>query len=552
MPVIGPGGQDLSPVQAQLRDNGLDPHWHHGAFIEIFVRAYQDSDGDGIGDLKGLISRLDYLQDLGVRGIWLMPITRSADSDHGYATTDFRSVEPEYGTLEDVRTLLREAHRRGIGVIMDYVINHGSHEHPIFQEALKGPSNPWRDWFVWSEDAPKGWDIWGKNPWYHAEAKPWTWPGEYKDIPLPPPGAKHHYFGTFGPHMPDFNLRKPAVARYHEDSLRFWLNLGLDGFRLDAVPHIIERDAVNWNDQPESRAYTKRLQDITKAYPKRYTVCEATVQPQAYGTPEVCGAAFAFGYVEHFVKAARGESASVQALAAYFRTAPAGMATFVSNHDIFAGDRLWNQVRGNTAQYKLAAAGYLLQPGTPYLYYGEEIGMASLPRTAQLNGDLPIRGSMSWTASLPAAGFSPKAPWRGVAPNAATHHVAAQQADPDSLLNFYKAMLKLRNTHPSIARGAFEHSFADGLVLGYQRTLADGSARERTLVLTNYGSEPRLVDIPGLPAGATLQTLGATEAGMRGLHTEASPLRAGEDGRLRVRVAPESVQVWRVEPPSAR
>lgn len=247
--------------------------------MEIFVRAYQDSDGDGVGDLRGLISRLDYLQDLGIKGLWLMPVTKSADGDHGYATTDFRAIEPAYGTLADFDELLAQAHRRGIGVVMDYVLNHAAASHPIFVEARKGAGSPFHPWFVWSQEAPPGWDIWGKNPWYHTASEPWSFLGDTKAMPPPPEGATGFYFGTFGSHMPDFNFRNPEVLAYHESSLRFWLNCGLDGFRLDAVPHLVENNAIDWNDQPQSRRITKRIQDLVKRYPRRYVVCEATAKP---------------------------------------------------------------------------------------------------------------------------------------------------------------------------------------------------------------------------------------------------------------------------------
>jgi glycosidase len=522
---------DLSPQPARIVPSPLPAGWRHGAFMEIFVRGYQDSDGDGIGDLKGLTSRLDYLKDLGVRGLWLMPITASADHDHGYATTDYRAVEPAYGTLADLDELLKQAHARGIGVVMDYVVNHSAAQHPLFVEARQGTSNPWRDWYVWSETEPKGWNIWDKNPWYwvgeHGESEPWNFKGPWQDLPPAPPGGKQFLFGTFGPHMPDFNLRKPEVWAWHEDNLRFWLNRGLDGFRLDAVPHMIENDAVNWNDQPESRVLTKRLQDLIKSYPQRYVVCEATANPQAYGDDAVCGGAFAFGYVQHFVGAARGQPESVQALAAYYRSASPNMATFISNHDIFGGLRLWDQVDGDVARYKLAAAGYLLQPGTPFIYFGEEVGQASVPG---LQGDFPIRAPMSWTANPANAGFTTGQPFRPVAPNVATHNAAAEQADPDSILNFYKAMLALRNSRPSLAQGRFEQSLAQGLVLGYQRVLGN----ERSLVLINYGTTPSTVQVPGLPAGMQL----------RPLWPEGGPALTGE----RLTVPPQAVQVWDVRP----
>lgn len=532
-PAWGAAPFDTTPVPERRASAHLPPHWDRGAFMEIFVRAYQDSDGDGIGDLRGLISRLDYLKDLGIRGIWLMPVTRSADRDHGYATTDFRDIEPGYGTLADFDELLKQAHARGIGVITDYVINHASHQHPAFQQALKGPvpDNPWRDWFVWSQDAPVGWDIWGKNPWYHVAAKPWEWTGDPKDLPPAPPGAQDFYFGTFGPHMPDFNMRKPEVVNYHLDSLRFWLNRGLDGFRLDAVPHLIENNAKDWNDQPESRQLTRRLQDLIRAYPNRTVVCEATAEPQAYGDPAVCGGAFAFGYVHHFVKAAQGEAASVKELAQYYRTARPTMATFVSNHDRFAGQRLWDQVGGDGARYKLAAAGYLLQPGTPYIYYGEEVGQGGV---TALQDDLPLRGPMSWAPDAATGGFTRGTPFRPAAPNVLTHNAQTQAQDPRSILAFYKAMLALRNTRASIARGSFEHSFADGLVLGFQRRL-DG---ERTVVLINYGTGLASVRVPDLPAGQALRS--AYPAG------GALSARIGKDGSATIHLAPLSVRVFDV------
>jgi glycosidase len=488
---LGPAapGFDDRPVAERVAPPHLPAHWERGVFMEIFVRAYQDSDGDGIGDLRGLISRLDHLQELGIRGIWLMPVQPNADGDHGYATTDYRAIAPEYGTLADFDELLRQAHARGIGVITDYVINHASAEHPTFRLARQGQEAPFRDWFIWADERPTGWFIWDKNPWYHTASQPWTFKSPGRALPEPPPGARGFYFGTFGPHMPDFDFRNPAVRRYHADSLRFWLNRGLDGFRLDATPHLVENSAERWNDQPESRQLTREITELVHRYPRRVVVCEATSRPEEWGEPSVCGGAFAFGYVQHFVGAAMGQAASVQQLARYFERQSWRMATFVSNHDIFAGRRLWDQVGGDERRYRLAAAAYLLQPGTPYVYYGEEIGQAGVHT---LDGDLPLRSPMSWTAEPRTAGFTRGTPFRPLAPNQATHNVAAQRADPGSLFHFYKAVIGLRNTRPSVARGSFEAAVADGLVLQFQRALGD----ERTWVVLNYDTQPRRVPVP--------------------------------------------------------
>ena len=511
---------DMSPVPFDPPASALPEGWEHGAFMEIFVRAYQDSDGDGTGDLKGLASRLDYLKDLGVKGLWLMPIQPNADGDHGYATTEYRDIAPEYGTLADFDELIAQAHARGIGVVMDYVINHSAAQHPLFLQASKGRDNRWRDWYVWRTDAPPGWNIWDAYPWYDAATKPWLSKQEPKHMPRPAPGATNLYFATFGPHMPDFNLRNPEVVDYHLASLRFWLNRGLDGYRLDAVPHMIENDAEHWNDQPESRALTRRLQQEIKRYPHRYVVCEATAEPAAYGDPAVCGGAFAFGYVQHFVEAARGKAESVQRLASHYRQASPTMATFLSNHDIFTGGRLWDQLGGDLARYRVAAAAYLLQPGTPFIYFGEEIGQAGV---ASLPADQPVRSPMSWTAE---GGFSTGQPFRPVSPNAGRFNVADELHDPRSLHAFYKAMLGLRNSRPSIARGSFESSFADGLVLGFQRRLGS----ERSLVLVNYDTRAAIVTVPGLSPQDRLAPL--------------YPKAAEASTSNTLTLAPQSVQVF--------
>lgn len=477
---------DTRPVPAAPLASTLPAHWQHGAFMEIFVRGYQDSNGDGIGDLRGLTRRLDYLKTLGVSGLWLMPITASADRDHGYATTDFRAIEPQYGTLADFDELIHEAHKRGIGIVMDYVINHASHQFPPFQAALADRNSPWRSWFVWNPEPGPGWDIWGKYPWYDAATQPWTFTGELKDMPPPKPGAPDTYFGTFGPHMPDFNLRNPAVVQYHEDSLRFWLNRGLDGYRLDAVPHLIENNAIDWNDQPESRRLTKRFQDLIKSYPGRYVVCEATAEPIAYGDPGLCGGAFAFNQNYEIVKAAKGDVVAVQKMADYYRAMQPTMATFLHNHDIFTGQRVWDQLRGDEARYRLAAASYLLLPGTPFIYYGEEIGQAGIDG----QGDAPLRGPMSWT---PAGGFTTSAqPFRPPSLNRSRHNAESQQRDAGSLFNFYRELIALRRASPALTLGRYEADRVAGQVWTFQR-VHEG---ERVLVAINYGDAPAAVELP--------------------------------------------------------
>lgn len=454
---------------AQPQPSPLPVGWHHGAFMEIFVRSWRDSNGDGIGDLKGLTQSLDHLQDLGVKGIWLMPITTSADHDHGYATTDFRNIDPDYGTLADFDDLIKAAHARGMGVIMDYVLNHSAADHPFFQDSLRNPNSPYRNWYEWRQEKPEGWDIWGRDPWVTT--------------------SEGSYLATFGAAMPDFNMRNPAVVKYHEDSLKFWLDRGIDGFRLDAVPHLIENSAKDWNDQPESRQLTGHFTRLIKSYPGRYVVCEATAEPKVYAREEICGGAFAFGLENHLAKAAQGDAEAIHKVAHYYQTAPHTLASFASNHDQFAGKRLWDQVAGNETHYKLAAATYLLLPGTPFIYYGEEIGMAG---AQDLSDDPAIRGPYSWTGDAQTAGFTTGKPYRALAGNVATQHAQAQTNTPHGLYAFYKAMLRLRNSRPSLSEGTYEQAMAQGQVLSYVRR----SGSELTWVAINYSTQSADLDVP--------------------------------------------------------
>lgn len=504
-------GVDLSAVPFKNNKSSLDAGWEHGAFMEIFVRAYKDSNGDGIGDLRGITQSLDYLKDLGIKGIWLMPITSSDDHDHGYATVDYRGIETDYGNLADFDELLKEAHKRGIGIIIDYVINHSSAKHPLFQHSKTSPKDPYRDWYVWEKDTPTGWYIWDKDPWNTT-----------------PNGA---YYSTFGGPMPDFNLRNPAVVKYHEDSLRFWLNRGLDGFRLDAVPHLIENGPKDWNDQPEIRALTNRLRKLITGYDNRHVVCEATANPTAYAAPEVCGSAFSFGHEHNIISAVKGDEKAIQAVADYFKTAPSSMAIMISNHDRFVGDRLWDQV-SDLGQYRMAAATYLLEPGTPFIYYGEEIGMGM---TKQLKDDDRLRSPMSWTSAPDTAGFTSGKPFRPIAPNAAGFNAETEAKDPNSILSFYKAMLKLRNTYPSIARGSYEHAFVSGKVMGVQRRLG----AEHTLVLINYDTQSAKVAADTLPAGATL---------VARYPESSTSIAVDASGSAKLSLPAQSVAVYQIQP----
>jgi len=505
----GPG-VDVSAVRQAPQPAPLAAGWEHGAFMEVFVRSYQDSNGDGVGDLRGLTQRLDYLQALGIKGLWLMPVNASADHDHGYAVTDYRAIEPAYGTLADFDELVRQAHARGIGIVIDYVINHSSNRNPLFVQSASAKASPWRDWYVWQDTKPAGWSIFDRDPWVTT-----------------PNGA---YFAQFDDTMPDFNLRNPAVVAYHLDSLRFWLNQGVDGFRVDAVGHLFENGPQGWSMQPENYPFLARVRRELDFDHPHVMVCESPGDPIGFAAPTACGASFAFGHSDALVKAGRGDEKAIHEVADYFVKAPDTMATMVSNHDHFAGKRLWDAMGGDPARVRAAAAAYLLQPGTPYLYYGEGLGMSA---AATDDADGKLRGPMSWTST---GGFSTGMPYRPASTNLATNNAQAELADPDSMLAFYTAMLRLRNTHPSIARGRYLSPRVDGRTMSFQRVFEG----EHTAVVINYGDDAGAATLAGLPTNARLQRLYPAAAG--------TPGAAGLDGAASVPAAPLSVQVFLVAP----
>jgi glycosidase len=496
---------DLGSVAAHNLGSQLPEGWQRGPFMQIHVRAYQDSNGDGVGDLRGLMARLDYLQSLGVRGLWLLPVNESADRDHGYAVRNYRAIEPDYGTIEDMRALLDAAHQRGIGVILDHVINHASSQHPLFLNARSSPGDLHRQFFVWQPQVPSGWLIYGRNPWYATSN-----------------GA---YFAPFWSGMPDFNWRHTPVRDFHHDNLRYWLNLGVDGFRFDAVGHLVENGPGAWDNQPENHGIMAGVREVVQSYSRRYMVCESPGASRAFAAASSCGSAFAFDLKDAVLRSARGnDPQAVQEVANYFVSAPAGMATFLANHDRFAGDRIWHQMGGDEAAYRMAASTYLMLPGTPFIYYGEEIGMA---HARGLQGDQALRAPMSWSSA--ADGFSSGKPFRAAAENLATHNVALQKADPQSLLSTYRRLIALRNAHAPLHSGAYREAGSQGQVLAFERYTAE----QRMLVLVHYGRTAGRVTL-NLPADSRWRAI----EGATGTRT------ADAGGRALFDVQPQSLSVY--------
>lgn len=504
---------DLSTVVVNDIDSGLAADWSDYAnFIEIYVRGYQDSDGDGVGDLQGLISRLDYLQSLGVKGVWLMPITESADNDHGYAVEDYRAIEEQYGTMTDFEQLLTAAHARGIAIIIDYVINHSASTNPLFLDASTSSANDKRDWYVWEAIQPQGWNTFAGDPWRN--------------------NGNGWYYGIFSPQMPDFNLRNPDVVEFHKNNLRFWLNKGVDGFRFDAVGVLFENGPSEWEDAPENHVLLGELQTLVAGYNKRYLVCEAPASPADYAAATSCGRAFAFQAPGPILNSARGSTVDTNLVNQLNLARTDYMPLFLSNHDSFAGDRIWNQLNGNEEQYKLAAASYLLAARTPFTYYGEEVGMAN---AAGLSGDHALRTPMSWTSDPNNAGFSAVMPFRELSANSTTQNVELEVSDGTSLLAYYDELMTLRNDYPTIGAGnlVVQSQGGDPVLL-----LARSTGSECAVVAVNYSGQDQPISATSLCPNATFEIVfGGT-----------GNVMADGFGVIAVTVAPRTAVVYHAAP----
>ena len=466
---------DLSHVAVtNTTDSGLDPLWYKkGAFMQVFIRAYNDSNGDGVGDINGVTQKLDYLKSLGITGIWLMSPVKNSDHDHGYFIVDYRSLDAEYGVLTDLQTLIQEAHKRGIGILVDYVMESSSIQHPLFTDSSWGTNAKYRNWYLWSETQPSSDWTTGNIITY---ADPWI-----------KHGTNSWYYGLFASN-PFFNLTNPDVITYHQDNIRFWLNLGVDGFRFDAVGTYVENGPYGQGYQLQNLAIVRAARQIINQYPKRYMVCEAPGWENVIASESGCKSAFAFQFdfamQRYFVQQ---DTTALDTIANYPLNNEAGkLAPMLNNHDHFAGLRPMTELNGDEAAYRLEAATYLTFPGSPFLYYGEEIGMAD-QSGFDAQSDWPLGGPMSWgqaptvtittnTGAVPNY-FKP-------APNIATHNVATELADPNSLLKFYTTLLNARQNHEALSLGTYKlvKQTSNGFV--FLRT----STTESVLVALNYGT----------------------------------------------------------------
>ncbi|MFN8411824.1 MAG: alpha-amylase family glycosyl hydrolase [Anaerolineales bacterium] len=408
-----------------------DQWWSKAVFYEIFVRSFNDSNNDGIGDFNGITQKLDYLQQLGITAIWLMPIFPSP-SYHGYDVTDYYNVNPQYGTMDDFKNLVKEAHNRNIHIIIDLVINHTSDKHPWFKDAKKDPKSPYRDWYIWSETDPKYNGPWGERVWHSS--------------------TTGFYYGIFEAFMPDLNYKNPAVTAEMNKIVAFWLKeVGVDGFRLDAAKHLIEEGTVQQNTNSTHLWYQNEFYPAYKSInPNAMTVGEVfgdglnTIA--GYIKNDQFDLAFNFQLANDFLKSANTGKASYlpPVLALSEKAIPNHQyATFLTNHD---QNRSMSQLNGDINKAKLAAFFLFTSPGTPFIYYGEEIGMQGK------KPDEDIRRPMQWSGEAN-AGFTTGKPWRAPATDYTTVNVTEETGNPDSLVEHYRALIKLRNSNSALQTG---------------------------------------------------------------------------------------------------
>jgi glycosidase len=444
--------------------------WNSTVFYEVFVRSFYDSNGDGIGDLAGLIDKLDYLNDgdpqttddLGITGIWLMPVME-AYSYHGYDVIDYYTVESDYGDNALFREFVAEAHDRGIRVIVDLVLNHTSTANPWFVNSSSGPDAPDRDWYIWSDSDPGYSGPWGERVWY------------------PRDGA--YYYAIFWEGMPDLNYRDPAVTAEMYDVARFWLaGMGVDGFRLDAVQYLIE-DGEQQVGTPETHTWLAAFQRFTgDVKPDALTVGEVwadTTTLVPYVADNEMSLAFEFDLADAIVTSVRSGDPGwfghvlQQVEGAYpdQRYAP-----FLTNHD---QDRVMSQLDRNGEKARLAATVLLTLPGVPFIYYGEEIGM-----TGQ-KPDERIRTPMQWDSGEN-AGFTTGRPWEALNGDYETTNVVTESGDQDSLLNRYRRLIQLRSQHVALRLGSLlPLNGTCSSVYGFLRY----HAQESALVLLNFAGQ---------------------------------------------------------------
>jgi alpha-glucosidase len=477
--------------------------WQKGIIYQIYPRSFQDSNNDGVGDLTGIIQRLDYLQELGIEAIWLSPIFPSPMADFGYDIADYEGIHPLFGTLDDFDRLLSEIHRRGMKLILDLVPNHSSDQHPWFVESRSTKDNPKRDWYLWQDAKPDG-SV--PNNWLSVfGGDAWEWDEQ----------TGQYYYHAFLKEQPDLNWRNPEVQEAILSAMRFWLDKGVDGFRVDVMWYMIKDLQLRDNpvnpdyrrdrptceklvdlystDQPEVHEIVRKMRQVMDEYDNRVMIGEIYLPVERlmtyYGIAEQPGAHLPFNFL--LLSLPWDAQQIATAVEEYEAALPAdGWPNWVlGNHD-----RPRVASRLGIRQAKIAAMLLLTLRGIPTLYYGDEIGMtdADIPfdevqdpqglnmPDKNLSRD-PVRTPMQWDGSEN-AGFSKSRPWLRLDPSYPTLNVQAQLQDPLSMLSFYRKLIRLRQKEPSLMVGDYAPVFADEQILAYTR---QASGSRKFLILMN-------------------------------------------------------------------
>ena len=473
--------------------------WQHSVVYEVYPRSFQDSNGDGIGDLNGIARRLDYLVRLGVDAIWISPIFPSPMADFGYDVANYCDIDPIFGTLADFDLLLDEAHRHGLKVILDFVPNHTSDQHPWFLQSRSSRENPKRNWYLW-RDQPNNWlSNFGGSAW---ELDNQT--GQY-------------YLHSFLKQQPDLNWRNPDVKAAMLDALRFWLRRGVDGFRVDVMWLLIKDDQfrdnppnpgyrpgqpsshqllpVHNSDRPETQALVAEMRAVLDEFSDRVLIGEIYLPVQqlmTYYGADLKGAQLPFNF--HLLQCAWSAEALAQSILNYYDALPAGAWPnwVLGNHD---QPRIATRI--GVRQARVAAMLLLTLPGTLTLYYGEELGMTNVPippekvqDPAEKNepglgqGRDPERTPMQWDAS-PSAGFTTGSPWLPPDDDHVELNVESLERDSTSILHLYRRLIQVRRTSPALASGRLQLVTADQHLLSFQRV----GENDRFLVLLNLGHD---------------------------------------------------------------
>ncbi len=525
----GPGEQELPevpplPTTGSAGEESTDPLWYKRAvFYEVLIRGFSDSNGDGTGDIRGLTGRLDYLQWLGVDCLWLLPLYESPLRDGGYDISDYLKILPEFGDLGDFVELVNEAHKRGIRIVADLVMNHTSDQHPWFQASRSDPDGPFGDFYVWSDDDTRYPDA--RLIFIDTEKSNWSWDAE----------RRQYYWHRFFSHQPDLNFDNPAVQDAMIEVLRFWLDLGIDGFRLDAVPYLVVRDGTNGENLPETHTYLKRVRgEIDATYADRVLLAEANQWPadvvEYFGDAEnggdECHMAFHFPLMPRIFMAVRRESRfPISEILAQTPPIPANCqwGIFLRNHDEltlemvtdderdymyaeYASDprmkanvgirrRLAPLLDNSRDQIELFTSLLLSLPGSPVLYYGDEIGMGDNIYLGDRDG---VRTPMQWSPDRN-AGFSTCDPARMYLPPIMDPvygyqglNVESEMRQSTSLLWWTKRMIEVRKRHPVFGLGTYEELWASNpSVLAYVREFGD----DRVLCVANLSRFPQPVEL---------------------------------------------------------